>query len=174
MLYQVRKFLPGRRPHVTHSSHSMISILDTVLLSTIAPGIGPRRSCRVAMRNACQENRCLKWAALRRAKIDSGSAQWISNTFVETANLIAVVTAISNLHPRTECPNRRKLLDCEADSFRRGVEPSIVDRMAPPALWNEQLCGCVVVDLHIRQIVRSSSLSLATRSKGSLTPLMRY
>ena len=112
------------------------------------------------MRNACQENRCLKWTALRRAKIDSGSAQWISITFVETANLIAVVTAISDLHPRTECPNRRKLLDCEADSFGCGVEPSIVDRMAPPALWNEQLCGCVVVDLHIRQIVRSSSLSL--------------
>jgi hypothetical protein len=68
------------------------------------------------------------------------SAQWIFSTFVQSANLIAIVAA--NLHPRTECPNRGKLLDCEADSFRCRGEPTIVDTLMPPAttaLWNEQL-----------------------------------
>ena len=53
--------------------------------------------------------------------------------FVQPANLIAVVAVISNLHPRTECPNRGKLLDCEADSFSGGGEPTIVYRLAPSA-----------------------------------------
>src|SRR5215831_6863389 len=121
------------------------------------------RSCRVTtgklVKRTGVSNRP-RYAWLRSTR---RSAQWISTTFVQSANLIAIVAVISNLHPRTECPNRGKLLDCEADSLRCGGEPAIVDTLKPSAttaLRNEQLSWREVVELHIRHIVRSSSLFL--------------
>src|SRR6516165_12666023 len=110
------------------------------------------RSCRVTtgkLVNRIGVSNRPRYAWLR-STLPSG--QRISTTFVQSANLIAIVAVISNLHPRTECPNRGKLLDCEADSFRCGSEPAIVDRLAQSAtstLRNEQLGRRVVVELHI-------------------------
>jgi hypothetical protein len=80
--------------------------------------------------------------ALRRLRSSRRSAKRIFVTFVQSANLVAVIALISDPHPGTEGPDGGKLFDCEADSLRCSGEPAIIDRLAPsftPTLRNEQL-----------------------------------
>ena len=101
----------------------------------------------------------------------------ISATLIQLANLVAIESLVSDLHPSAKCPDCGHLLDCKSDSLGSRGEATVMGRRAPPdtlVLWHKQLGRRVVVKRHADQIARFEFAFLHNSIKGPSALFMRY